>query len=166
MLELKDFIHLPDLDPLIGKLLADNTGLTLVTGLDPRPEVSAAAGVPASGRATIFRILVRQILESRPASRALVITTERGALRVSRPLQRRVQEVVAPTAEEQEAVLARLLEEPAEARSHSLLALEHLEGALAAKVMQAARAGRHILALMEAVGRGEMLARHLVSHGA
>jgi len=165
MLELKDFIHLPDLDPLIGKLLADNTGLTLVTGLDPRPEVSAAAGVPASGRATIFRILVRQILESRPASRALVIATERGALRVSRPLQRRVQEVVAPTAEEQEAVLAHILEEPAEARTHSLLVLEHLEGALAAKVMQAARAGRHILAQMEAVGRGEMLARHLVSQG-
>lgn len=165
MLELKDFIHLPDLDPLIGKLLADSTGLTIVAGLDPRPEVSAAAGVPASGRATIFRILVRQVLESQPGSRALVISTERGALRVSHRLQRQVQEVVAPTAEEQVAVLATVLETPGEFRPHSLLVIEHLDGALAGKVLQAARAGRRILTQMETVGRGEMLARHLVGQG-
>lgn len=166
MLELKDFIHLPDLDPLIGKLLADSAGLTIVAGLDPRPEVSAAAGVPASGRATIFRILVRQILEGQPEKRALVMTTERGSLRLSRGLRRRVEEVVAPTAEEMAAVLGRALAAPGESQPRPLLVLEHLDGTLAALALQAARAGRRILAQMETVTRGEALARLLLAQGA
>lgn len=166
MLELKDFIHLPDLDPLIGKLLADSSGLTIVAGLDPRPEVTRAAGVPASGRATIFRILVRQILESQPETRAVVIVTEHGFLRVSRGLRRRVEEVVAPTPDERAAVLAQALEAAGDVPPRSLLVLEHLDEALAGPVLQAARAGRRILTQMETVARGEALARLLVSQGA
>lgn len=34
MLELKDFIHLPELDPIIEQLAADGPGLIVVAGLD------------------------------------------------------------------------------------------------------------------------------------
>jgi serine phosphatase RsbU (regulator of sigma subunit) len=164
MLELKDFIHLPALDPLIGKLLADSAGLTVVAGLDPRPEVSEAAGVPASGRATIFRILVRQILESQPQMHALIITGERSAMRVPRRLSRRVKEVVAPSPEEMSAAVDAALEAP-EAGHSPLLVLDHLDETLAPRVLRAARTERRILTQMETVARGPALARRLQAQG-
>ncbi|MDT8306621.1 MAG: GAF domain-containing protein, partial [Anaerolineae bacterium] len=165
MLELKDFIHLPALDPLIGKLLADNRGLTVIAGLDPRPEISEAAGVPGSGRTTIFRILVRQLLENQPGLRALVVTAERGSLRLSRQLRRRVEEhVVHSAAEMAETVGA--IAAVSDGGQAALLVIDHLDGANVAPALAAARAGRHILAQLETVSRGAAVARLLLELGA
>ena len=42
MLELKDFFHLSQLDELLEQLAADEPGLVVVAGLDPRPTEYAA----------------------------------------------------------------------------------------------------------------------------
>jgi phosphoserine phosphatase RsbU/P len=162
MLELKDFIHLPALDPLIGQLLADDTGLTVVAGLDPRPEISEAAGVPGSGRMTIFRILVRQILESEPQTKALIVARQRGLVRVSRQLRSRVTELVVRTPDEIVEALAGL----ARGKARSLLVIEHLDALITAPVLEAAGAGRRILAQLETVARGAAVARQLIELGA
>ena len=36
MLKLGDLIHLPQLDPLVEQLVADEPGLVIVAGFDPR----------------------------------------------------------------------------------------------------------------------------------
>jgi phosphoserine phosphatase RsbU/P len=162
MLELKDFIHLPALDPLVGKLLANENGLTLVAGLDPRPEICEAAGVPGSGRTTIFRILVRQLLESQPQTRALVLSGERGALRIARQLRSRVEEHVVQTPDE----VVAALNVAANSQGSTLLVIEHLDAQVAGPALAAARAGRHILAQLETVARGQAVARQLVELGA
>jgi serine phosphatase RsbU (regulator of sigma subunit) len=165
MLELKDFIHLPALDPLIGKLLADDAGLMVVAGLDPRPEISEAAGVPGSGRTTIFRILVRQALESQPGMRALVVTAERGSMRLPRQLRHRVEEHVVPSRVEMvetvEAIAA-----VGGGSQRTLLVIDHLGEGMVGPVLAAARAGRHILAQLETVWRGAAVVRELVEMGA
>ena len=64
MLELRDLFLLPEAEPLVERLIEGGPGLTLVAGLDPCPlPPSGAAGTfLPSGRATIYRILARQIL--------------------------------------------------------------------------------------------------------
>ena len=92
MLKLEDFFHLPQLDALIEQLVADQPGLTVVAGLDPRPLAApaSATGFLPSGRTAIFRILIQQILELHPKIQAVVVTEDRSAIRVPRQLQRRV----------------------------------------------------------------------------
>lgn len=89
MLSLRDFFHLPQVDPLIDQLTQDVPGLVLVAGMDSRPHVDPAGFTP-SGRGGIFRILVRQILESDTALKATVVAESRDAFRVPRSLYRRV----------------------------------------------------------------------------
>ena len=93
MLTFKDFFHLPQLDPLIEKLVADEPGLTVVAGLDPRPQATldAGEGFLPSGRAAIFRILARQMLTARQLTRAVVVAESKDAVRVPRRLGRRVE---------------------------------------------------------------------------
>ncbi len=162
MLELNDFIHLPALDPLIGRLLADDSGLTIVAGLDPRPEICEAAGVPGSGRTTIFRILVRQLLESQPQTRAHIISGERGALRVARRLRNRVVEQVVQSPGEVVAALAAL----SNSADTALVVIEHIDAQVAGPALAAARAGQRILAQLETAARGPAVARQLVELGA
>lgn len=47
MLDLGDFVHLPDIKPLIAELVASGPGLTIVAGLDPRPFWYKRACCPA-----------------------------------------------------------------------------------------------------------------------
>ncbi len=92
MLELKDFYHLPQVDTLLSQLAADEPGLIVVAGLDPRPPVGAAAGdrfLP-SGRSAIFRILMRLILAARPRSQAIVVAESEEAIRLPRQVRRQV----------------------------------------------------------------------------
>jgi hypothetical protein len=86
MLELRDFYHLPQVDRIIEQLVADHTGLVVVAGLDPRPasQRTRVSGYLPSGRLTIFRILMRQMLIARPSAQAIVVTEDRDAVRVPR----------------------------------------------------------------------------------
>ena len=67
MLTLDDFFHLPEVEPLLDRLVNDEPGLIIIAGLDPRP-VSVPddrAGFLPSGRSTIARIVLRELLDHR-----------------------------------------------------------------------------------------------------
>lgn len=90
MFKLNDFIHLPQLDPLVRQMVTGGPGLALVAGLDPRPEAGAAAGIPLpSGRTTIFTILLHEIMEAYPGARAVYVTQNKANLRIDRRHRRR-----------------------------------------------------------------------------
>jgi hypothetical protein len=61
MLKLRDFLHSPQLDPLIEQLASDGPGLTVVAGLDPRPGVVPVSGdiFLLSGRSAYFSGVAR-----------------------------------------------------------------------------------------------------------
>ena len=89
MLSLRDFFHLPQVDPLIDQITHEPSGLILIAGMDARDHTDPAQFIP-SGRTGIFRILVRQILEQNPKLTATVVTESRNVLRVPRGLRQRV----------------------------------------------------------------------------
>ncbi len=99
MLRLEDFFHLPQVDTLVAQMIADGPGLAVVAGFDPHlpPERSADSGFLPSGRAAIFRILMREMLEAAPAARCVVVARDREAIRVPRQLKRRVEIAVVVT---------------------------------------------------------------------
>jgi serine phosphatase RsbU (regulator of sigma subunit) len=86
MLTLDSFFHLPLLDPLIEQLVADKPGLCIVAGLDPRPTDTSTArpGFLPSGRATLFRILMRQVMAARAATQCLIVAEDDQAIRIPR----------------------------------------------------------------------------------
>ncbi|MBU1877442.1 MAG: hypothetical protein KJ734_00675, partial [Chloroflexi bacterium] len=151
MLKLQDFVHLPQLDDLLGQLLADEPSLVVVAGLDPR-QVAGDAFLP-SGRAAIWGILWREFLAAHPRSRAIIVAGDRAAARISRrisrPLRRRVQvSLVGPAA-----TYAQQIADTARRRPDLLvidrLCPESLPGAL-----YAAHDGVRVLSQLDTVFRG------------
>jgi sigma-B regulation protein RsbU (phosphoserine phosphatase) len=75
MLRLRDFFHLAEVDTLVQKLIKKETGLVIVAGPDPRPGASGVTFLP-SGRSTIFRALVTEMLDAHSSMRCVVVTHE------------------------------------------------------------------------------------------
>jgi len=159
MLSLRDFFHLPEVDPLIEQLTHDGPGLTLVTGMDSRTHIrphDPSSFLP-SGRAAIFRILVRQILEENPKLQATVIAEKREAIRVPRNLRRRVDFELVNESIGYEKLI------PAISHSHSgLLVVDQLTPKNAAAIFEAAQNGSWIISQMDTVFRGVEVARALL----
>ena len=121
MLKLKDFLILPTVQPLIRRLTGDGPGLRLLAGLDPHPQdLPGHAALLPSGRATIFRILVRQMLDAGPARRAVIVACHKDAVRLPRQLKKRVDFLLAPLGEQAEQIAAAATGRPA------LLVVENL----------------------------------------
>lgn len=157
MLELKDFVHLPQLEPRFAEMVAAGPGLVVVAGLDPRSH-ALDAGVLPSGRATIFRILARQMFEHRGGG-AFVGSTK-DALRLPRRLQRQVTFHLSDLPED----CALWIEEAVVARS-GLLVLERLEAATAQSALVAAAGGQTVLSQIDSVFRGRAVLRTLGEMG-
>lgn len=172
MLELTDFLTLPSLQPLIQRLTANRPGLRLVAGLDPHEQPGAASlpGAAASasgahttllpsGRATIFRILARHMLDQHPRGRAVIITQHKDAIRVPRKWRRRVEHLVIPPQEQPAQIAA------AAARRPALIAVESLpNAAIAQAALHAARANA-VLTQIDTVFHGAAVLHDLCDLG-
>src|SRR3990172_4652016 len=92
MLKLRDFLHLPQLDPLFEGIAAGEPGLVVIAGFDSRPTTTLPAGdiLLASGRSTIFSILMQEIIEGHPGLRATIVARDRSVAQVPRQLKYRV----------------------------------------------------------------------------
>jgi serine phosphatase RsbU (regulator of sigma subunit) len=91
LLELRHFLRLSQLDPLVERLVADRPGLIVVAGLDPRPHAgSTREGFLPSGRSGVLRILLSEILVAHPAARAIAVVEDERSIRVPRGMERRV----------------------------------------------------------------------------
>jgi serine phosphatase RsbU (regulator of sigma subunit) len=159
MLKLADFFHLPELDAAVAQLLADRPGLIVVAGLDPRP--LAANALPPSGRATIFRILLNELLDARARATAVVVGPDRGVVRVPRTAGRRVSfALTQPPADYPSQIAA------AAARRPDVLVVDRLCAASVRPALEAARAGVRVLAQLDTVFRGAGVLRELGELGA
>jgi serine phosphatase RsbU (regulator of sigma subunit) len=163
LLELKDLIHLPQVDTLLNQLAADEPGLIVVAGLDPRPLAGAATGdrfLP-SGRAAIFRILMRQILAARPRSQAIVVAESEEAVRLPRQIRRQVTlslvDQIVPYAQR---ITAAARKRP------DLLVIDRLWAENTPAALAAAQRGMRVLAQIDTVCRGAEVTRQLADLGA
>ncbi len=162
MLTLKDFLHLPQLDQVVGELVDDEPGLVIVAGLDPRPAANAGGdeGFLPSGRATFFRILAREMLEQQrlagPDTGRPVIVAPKDSVRLSRHLQRRAHHLEVTASRP----AAQRIEEAVQRRPR-LLVVNQLDAKTAPAVTSAARAGLRVLTQMDTVFRGREVIRAL-----
>jgi len=162
MLTLDSFFHLPLLDPLIEQLIADGPGLCIVAGLDPRPTDTSTthAGFLPSGRATLFRILIRQVMAVRPATQCLIVAEDDQAVRIPRPRRSgtRLCLVRPPTT---------YADHIAEAvrRRPGLLVVDRLWAQNAPAIVEAALQGIRTLVQLDTIFRGPEVVRHLLDLG-
>src|SRR5512143_177247 len=157
MLELKDLFHLPELDSVIEQIADDGSGLIVVAGLD-LPVASAGASSDAatdadgflpSGRAAIFRILIRHLLAHKPSARAIVVAETKDTLRVSRQFKHRVEWLpVEPPHTYASRITYATFRRPA------LLVIDHLDAETAPLALQAAGHGVKVLSQLDTVFSG------------
>ncbi|MGD8793119.1 MAG: SpoIIE family protein phosphatase, partial [Anaerolineae bacterium] len=159
MLKLADLIHLPQVEPLVAQLVAGGPGLVVVAGLDPRP-VAPANGFLPSGRATIQRLLMRHILEEHPGLRATVVARGEEAIRIPRPLRRRIEISRLDAGHDYAAAIAR-----AAGRRPGLLVVDQLTAESAPPALEAARSGLWLLSQLDTIFYGAEVARHLLDLG-
>ncbi len=159
MLSLRDFFHLPQVDPVIRQIVRAPAGLILVAGLEGRAHADPAQNLP-SGRAGIFRILVRQILEENPQLQANIVAESREAFRVPRSLYRRVDFKLANV----ETGYNELIPAMAHLRP-GLLVIDRMMPENAAAILDAAQKGAGVITQMDTVLRGAEVARALLDWG-
>ncbi len=162
MLQLDDFVHLSQVDRLIEQLVAEDAGLILVTGLDPRPLDGAwtGDGFLPSGRSTILRILVRQVMEAQGRGGVLVVAKDRTVVRVPRRLRRRVRWLqVQPPRTYAHCVAEAVHSCP------GLLVMDHLGPENASLALEAARSGVRVISQLDTIFCGAEVVRHLLDMG-
>ncbi len=161
MLKLDDLTHLPQVEGLIAQIAAGGPGLVVVAGLDPRTAVlpRGEAGLLPSGRATIWRILMREMLDARPRQQALLVTGD-PSQRLPRDLRRRVQFASWPPGKSHAEAIAE-----AAARGPDLLLVERLDAGSASAALHAAAGGLRVLTQVDTVFRGAEVARFLLDLG-
>ena len=167
MLRFSDFSHLPEIDDLVRRLVAETAGLVVVAGLDSRPggDSPSDAADPfhflPSGRATIFRVLVSEALDAQPRARCLVVAADRGAINVARRFRNRIELIeVKPSLSYAEAISAALAQRP------DLLVVDRLAADNLPPLLAAARAGVRVLSQLDTLYCAQAVARHLCDLGA
>jgi serine phosphatase RsbU (regulator of sigma subunit)/GAF domain-containing protein len=170
MLSLDHVYHLPELEPLIERLVQESRGLVVVAGLDPRglgrgfgdssQARGAEEGFLPSGRTAIFRILMYELLAQHPGP-AVVVARDRDAFRVPRRFGRRVELIQVPpdgTYAHSISIAAR--------RAPVLLAIDRLDEQTVPAAFEAAQSGLRVLSQLDTVLTGADAARQLCDLGA
>ena len=170
MLSLEHFVHMPELNPLIERLVRESRGLVVVAGLDRRArgqgrEGSPGAGVAAggflpSGRTAIFRILMYELLAQHPGP-AVVVARDKDAFRIPRRYSRRVTLVQVPPDGACSQSIAWAVR-----RAPVLLAIDRLDAETVSAAFEAAQAGLRVLSQLDTVLTGADAARQLYDLGA
>ncbi|HEX2980353.1 MAG TPA: hypothetical protein VHO48_08825 [Anaerolineaceae bacterium] len=163
MLKFADFNHLPQLDPLIARLIAEKPGLVVVAGMDPNPvsgEWLAGEVFLPSGRPSIFSMLAQQMVSEHPGERAVVLTRNKELLRVPRQLKRRI-----AIAEVEEPIS--LADRAAQViSSHpDLLIVDQLDPESAQVVIEGLRSGIRVLSQIDTIAWGAGVMRELEDIG-
>jgi sigma-B regulation protein RsbU (phosphoserine phosphatase) len=162
MLSFKDFFHLPQVEPIIDTLTHERSGLIVIAGMNPRAHMQPeeTAGFPASGRAGIFRILVREILEANKTLKATIIAENRAAFRVPRGLSRKVHFEPVKSPQDYVDII------PAAAQHRDrILVVDKLTPENAAFALGAAQKGSRVITQMDTIFRGAEVARALLDWG-
>lgn len=161
MLKLRDFFHLPQLDTLVSKLVAEEHGLILLAGINARPDTpQPEEAVHASGLSALFTILLQEILLAHPLAQAVVVAEERALGRVPRQISRRVRLLQVESPEEYTRQI-----EIAYRQRPGLLVVDRLTPETARAALDAAQAGVRVLAQIDSVLTGPAVARQVIDMG-
>ncbi|MCD4686522.1 MAG: hypothetical protein K8S97_11365, partial [Anaerolineae bacterium] len=160
MLDLGDFVHLQDIEPLIAELVASGPGLTLIAGLDPRP-LLAQEGVLPSGRSTLFRILVRMMLHPTPETTLVTVAEDPHVVRVPRAFRAQTQQLPVKPPYTYASLIAEAVR-----RQPGLIVIDRLCGESAHAALEAAYQGARVLSQLDTVFAGGNVARQLLELGA
>ncbi len=163
MLTLEAFFHLAAVDRLFARIAAEPAGCVIVAGLDPRPLASSAReqGVLPSGRSTIFRILVREILTARPQATCTVVAEDDPLGRLPPDLRSRVHILPVTAPNTHADLIARTLA----AERPDLLVIDRLGDQTAIPALEAAAQGVLVLTQVDTIFRGRQIAGHLMALG-
>ncbi len=162
MLELRHLLRLPQLDPLVERLVYDQPGLVVVAGLDPRPHPGAEeTRFLPSGRLGVLRILLGEMLAVHPAARAAAVVQDERSVRVPRGMERRMR--IWPLQGTEGS--GELLEAVCSQRP-DLLVIDQLSSENIGQALAAARRGVRVLSGLDTVFCGADVARHLHDLGA
>jgi hypothetical protein len=162
MLSLRDFLHLPQLDPLVEQMILGEAGLVVVAGLEARPLSAPVTGdvLLPSGRSTIFSILMQEIIEAHPGLRAVVVTKERSVAQVPKQMKYRViRSLVEPPFSYADLIGDAVRKRP------GLLVIDRLTPETAPLAFEAALSGLRVLSQLDTVLWGVEAARQLVDLG-
>jgi len=162
MLSLKDFHHLPDIDPIFDQIIQAGSGISIIAGMNPRTysQPGDRDNFVPSGKSGIFRILIREILEEIPRLKATIITKDKKEFRVPRTLYGRVNYVLVNSPEDYQQVIPSIVHQ-----SPGLLVVDKLIPENAASMIGCAEKGCWILTQMDTVFRGPEVIRALLDWG-
>jgi serine phosphatase RsbU (regulator of sigma subunit) len=163
MLKLRDFVHLPELETLVDRIVSDGPGLIVVAGLDPRPASlpSIEDALLPSGRSAIFNILMQEILEAKQERRAVVVGSKKAVGKAPKHLKRRIDYQYTESGRAQLQPIQKALESKPD-----LLVIDRLNPENTPLVIEAAVEGRQVLAQMDTVLRGARAVREIQALGA
>lgn len=160
MLTLRDFFHLPLLEPFIDEISAQKAGLIVVAGLEARQFAGSGPMLP-SGRSVLFEILLQNILLVSPTAQAIIVSKEKNFARPPRQLKRRVERFLVEGAHTySEKISAAILQRP------NLLVIDRLTPETTPLALEAAGRGLLVLAPLNSLLRGPEVARQLLDLGA
>jgi serine phosphatase RsbU (regulator of sigma subunit) len=163
LLKITDFFHLPKLVQWMDEVVAEESGLILVVGLDPRPHarsIETDSFLP-SGRSTIFRILMRQLIDKQDGSQSILVTRSKDALRVSRQQKRRVKWLLYKDGEDCVQCIDQAL-----GLKPPLLVVEQMCEETILPILEVSRRGIKVLTQMDTIFLGSDVARSLIEMGA
>jgi serine phosphatase RsbU (regulator of sigma subunit) len=161
MLRFSDFSHLPQVDELVRQLVAETSGMILITGLDSRPKIDGSYHFLPSGRATIFRIIVSEMLDARPKANCIVVSEDRDVLHVARRFKSRLEHVlVKPPLDYSEAI------RNAAGRRPGLLVLDRLARDNLPAMLAAANDGLSVICQCDTLFHAQAIGRYLGDMGA
>ncbi len=162
MFALRDFYHLPQLDPLFDQLADCSSGLILIAGLDSRPGLPSLgdAWLP-SGRSAILSVLVDLILTRHEKARCIAVAESKEAVRIPRQFRRRMKHwLVEPPFTYPGRISAAVDERP------GLLVIDRLDETTLEPALLAGESGVRVLAPLDSVFHGAGVIHHLRDLGA
>ena len=162
MFSLSDFHHLPQLDFYVQQIARQGHGLVVVAGLGQIPDAGLPAGrtfLP-SGRSLILTILLQEMLKAQIDIQALVISQDKSAFRLNRPLRDRISYALV----DERNNYAQLIEQAA-LRNPGLIVVDQLNEQSIGAALRAARQGVQVLSQLDTVMFGSAAVRQLVDWG-
>lgn len=161
MLRFSDFSHLPQVDALVRQIINEPAGLILVTGLESRPALEGTHTFQPSGRTTIFRILVSELLDAHPKSRCVVVAGDREVLHVARRFKGRLTQIaVKPPIDYGEGLGVAADQRP------GLIVVDRLGPDNLFDVLSAARQGNRVITQLDTIYHAQAVVRYLATWGA